>query len=85
MIEKITLYRCKYCGETYESEKEALNCLNGHNIIFCIEEYVANHDCWSSTSGTWKSTDRLFKTYESAVNYTKDCNYVRIAYKNLFD
>lgn len=85
MIEKVVLYKCNYCGELHESEKEAIKCLNTHNIIFVIEKYFSSYDWWGKPEGDWEMTNTFFKTYESALNYIKDRNDLRIAYKILSD
>jgi hypothetical protein len=78
MPNKLTLYECEWCKNTYKTEKEAIKCLNSHDIIFAIDKLITDHDCWGSRTSEWVRTDLLFKTYESAVKYCGSYDELRV-------
>lgn len=71
MIKKIVMYQCGYCNNYFTTEKEAIDCLNSHEIVFGIESLTGGHDCWGSRTAEWKKIGLYFKNYKSALSYCK--------------
>lgn len=78
-----TIYVCPYCGKEYSSEKEVVECLNQHNIVFEIFTYESSHDCWGCMTGSYEPTGVLFKSYKDAKDYVGKSEYKEIRIREL--
>jgi len=78
MVKEIKCYKCLHCNCIYETKEAAIGCLESHNLVYRIQEYISDHDCWGRLDGSYVDTDTIFKLYSDAESYIKNNTNLRI-------
>lgn len=79
MIKELKRYKCEHCGIIHETETAAIDCLESHNLIYRIQKYESNYDCWGKSDGDYEDTDIVFKHYIDAVAYVSGEDGLKIS------